>query len=185
MASPDPVNVRQIPARVCHSPTDLSTPFPHGGTALGNVRAIVFRPNIKVRTITAQEFGGAVVEAIAGGGAAVLALALRDFDADALALLFGAAAGPAGGTLVTDDVTGDSARAGRLLSTRAKKLFVSPLAIDQDPGLYLPLAIPCVERTAALAWSWAEEYSTPALFLAVPDATGRTWRHALRGDITL
>lgn len=186
MASPDPMGVRRIPARVCANPTDLSIDFPHGGTALGEVRAITFRPEVRTSFVTAEEYAGAVVEAVYAGEAAVLALALRDFDPAAIAAIFpNASTGLAGGPLIAQDVTGDSVRGGRLLSGRALKLYVSPNAIDADPGLYLPRACPYVEKTAALRWGWPEEWSTPVVFVALPDASMRCYRSGLRGDVVL
>lgn len=183
---PDPTDIRRIPSRLCINPTDLTIDYPHGGVALGELRSLIFRPDVGTEYVTAEEFGGQAVEAVYTGESAVLAVALRNFDGATLAAVFpNASTGVAGGPLIAMDVTGDSVRGGRLRSAAAVKLYVSPNAIDVDPGLYLPRAVPLVERTAALRWGWPEEWTVPAMFLALPDSTMRVYRIGLRADLAL
>ena len=44
MSTPNARDVLHVPGRLVKNPTSLSLVFPHGGTALGIVRAIVFKP---------------------------------------------------------------------------------------------------------------------------------------------
>ena len=48
------------------------------------MKDVVFKPGIRTKLVTAEEFGGAVVEGIYCGESCVLACFLRGFDDDAL-----------------------------------------------------------------------------------------------------
>ena len=63
MATAATRNILRIPGRLCVGPTDLTTAFPHGGTALGVTRALEFRFGYRTYNATAEEFGGVTTRA--------------------------------------------------------------------------------------------------------------------------
>lgn len=92
MAAASPLQALRVPgalaAEIGGQIFDFSTVFPHGGTALGLVRDVVWRRTEGRVLITAEEFGVEVVDAIYGGEVHVLALALRGWDDDGANLVF-------------------------------------------------------------------------------------------------
>jgi len=185
---PTPELIKRIPARLAYGVTDLSIDFPHGGTALGDVVLIEFDFGFTAEYITAQEFAGQRVEALYTGPGAVLGCAVRDGDKDMLAQIFpGAATGAAGGQVITAGAASATMRPGQLLASRAQVVYVSPKAIDTDPGLLLYRAMPLVAETARLRFAWNQQHSVPMLWQSLPDTTSakRTWAYGVRGDLSL
>jgi hypothetical protein len=87
VASKNVRNILRFPGRLCKTPTNLAAAFPHGGTELGVVRDMVFRPMVSTTPIHAEEFGR-TVEVIVTKESAVFACVLRSYDNDLLSDVF-------------------------------------------------------------------------------------------------
>ena len=187
MATADPRKViRGLTGWLCHTPTNLLADFPHGGTAIGEVRDAELRWGIRTRLITAEEYGGQVVESIYTGESAVLACVLRGFDDDALSAIWPtSAAGSTGHRLLKQDVVTNEKRPGSFMSSRAVKLCFSPRAVDQHRFVVLFRAIPMVEETARLQLRLDEEVGLAVMFRGLPASDGRVYECGLRKDVTL
>lgn len=184
MASADVRKVLRVPGRLCAAPTDLSTAFPHGGTALGIVRDLAFRPNLKQRRVTAEEFGGEIVETIIGGESCVLACVLRGMDNDAVTKAFlNTSAGSSSGDR-TIQYPGSS-RAGTLGSSRSFKLLFSPRDTTNHHGLILYNAIPLVAESAELQLAIGQEMGIAVVFVAYRTSTPNLYQIAKLADMTL
>ena len=161
MATPNPNQILRAPGRLVINPTDLGAAFPYGGTALGIVKAIAIRPGAKYQRITAEEYGGEVVEMVGNGEAWTLAAILRDFDHDAVAKLFGTVSA---GNVVTYP---GSVRAGRLMSDLAVKLLFAPNNPAVAPACLFYRALPLLEDAAAMSMSRAAEFGVSMVFVAL------------------
>lgn len=187
MAAPKAHNVRFSSGKVVKDPTNLSIAYPYGGTELGLVGAVLWKPGVKSRQHGAEEWGGAYVESTFIGEVAMLALTLRGFDPDALARVFpntstGAVTGRTG---IDGKVSGGTVVPGYRMTGRAFKLLLVPDDIEEDEGIILYSAIPGVEETAAMAQSITEEWGVPVFFLGAPDATGRVYAQKHFDDLVL
>lgn len=178
--------IRGMTGRLCSGPTNLTLDFPHGGTALGEVRDMEFRWGIRTRLVTAEEYGGQVVEGIYAGETDVLACVLRTWDDDALAAVFPySAAGNTGHRAIKADVKTDVVRAGSLATARAAKICFSPDSPDQHRFIVLHRAMPLVDESARLQLRLDEEIGIAVVFRGLPDASGLVSTVALRKDVTL
>ncbi len=186
MAAPDPIDIlKGVSGRLCHSPTDLAAPFPHGGTALGVVRDVKFRLLGRTRPIRAEEWGGLAVDYLGTDQGAVLGFILRSWDNDALQAVFAdTAAGGSGKRVVRGRATTEGCRAGGKLSARARKLLFSP-DDSHDPGFLVSKAIPLPEENAELRFLLPEEIGIPVLWHCIPDGSGNLYQLGRLEDLTL
>lgn len=153
---------------ICHSPTDLSAAFPHGGTEIGLFGQMIFKVTPTRAEITAEEYANQTVEIIEGAENVVVAASLREFNATAIGLLFpGLASGGPSRTMTT--------QRGALGSARGKKILLSPLSSEDQPALLLYRAVPLVDEALSLSYHLDEEWGIGAVFLGLPDATGRLY----------
>lgn len=88
MATADLQKVVTVPGRLCYTPTDLTLPFPHGGTSLGVVRQIVVLPNVNHKEVGLDPHGGEPGEVVYLGSRPRLVATFRGFDVDAVSKLF-------------------------------------------------------------------------------------------------
>ena len=184
MALADPANSLRVAGRLCVGPTDISLPFPHGGTSLGVVADVVLRINQVLRPIDAEEFGGEIVDDLIGPQNPVVGFLLRGLENDAVEKLFPAS--------VVGGVTGDRVirepgglRAGRLASTNATKLLFSPRQTAIHPAAIFFNAYPLFEETAELRFTITDDIGFPMIFRATRDGTGRIYEIAKLADIVL
>lgn len=179
--------IRGMTGYLCSGPTDLTLPFPHGGTALGEVRDMEFRWGIRTRFVTAEEYGGQIVAGIPYVGQSdVLACVLRTWDDDALAAVFPyTAVGVTGHRAIKVDVKTDVVRAGGLDTARVAKICFSPSSPDQHRFIVLHRAMPLVDESARLQLRLDEEIGIAVVFRGLPDANGLVSSVALRKDVTL
>ncbi len=179
-------SVLRVPGSLCHTPTDLTTAFPHGGTALGMVRDAELRFGQSSVPVFAEEFG-TTVEVIEAQNIAVFACVLRAMDDDMLSALFEetSVGSVSGHRVVTKEVDTDTSRAGSLKSPKAVKLYFSPKALDRHPGILLFKAIPMLEESARLQVSIGEEVGIAAMWRCIPDSSGRLYEIGRRRDLTL
>lgn len=185
MTASNPRDIAEIPGKLCVNPTDLSLPFPHGGTGLGVVRTPIFRPGITYEEIHAEEFAEPV-EYIATGQACVLAATLISWDEEALKELFwNTEAGAVSSWRGVKESAAGSNRAGFLLSSRSVVLLFSPNDADNAPMLLIRRALPMMGPAAEATLSLASAISVAVVFAGIRDASGRLYDWRRRKDITL
>lgn len=186
MATANVLNIRRIHARLVADPTNLSTAFPYGGTALGLAKEMHFRPKVRSRPITAEELGRQTIDVLYAGESATFAAVLRDYDDDALAAIWQQTeTGSTGRTsLLLKPKTG-SPRAGSLGSARSIKLLVAPTDEERDPFLILYRAIPLVEDSADLSFAIKDELGIGVVFFGIPDSSDRVYAVARKEDLSL
>ena len=152
----------RVPSRLCVGPTDLSLPFPHGGTALGIIHSLELRFITRYDEVKAFEYGGEVVVGVDCGFYGILGTLLKQCEDDALATIFPYTAIGVSGHRVVEH-PGETE--GKLASNRAITLLVSPYNPDH-PGILLPQAIPLLELPATLKFAVIEQLAVPAFFRA-------------------
>ena len=188
MATSNPRNIRRFKGRLTWNPTDLTTVFPHGGTELGLVRDLVFRFGIATEEIRAEEWGNVPTEYVYSGTSGFLVAILREFDNDAVGVIFpDTPAGAATGDQILRGAASGSgvALGGTLLSTLSGVLVVSPDSPETQEFLVLYNAIPMVEEASKLQISAGQEMGIAVVFRATPDATHRMWNIGKRRDLSL
>jgi hypothetical protein len=186
MATASPKDILRVPGRLCLDPTDLSTAFPHGGTALGVTRVAAWAGGERGVPITAEEYGGVTVEAVHSIETAAFSCIYRAWDKDALAatLVDTVAGGTTARQVWQARVQTDDVRPGTLLSTKAGILYWSPLA-DAHPGLLVYHALPMPEAASRLQFSAIEPFEIAAVWHASPDDQGRLFAIGLRDDLSI
>ena len=183
MTTFNPRDIAKFPGKLCVDPTDLSLAFPHGGTGLGVVRNIVFRPEIKYENVIAEEYGE-VVETVAVAQGCILAATLQSFDAEALKNIFwntedGAISGRRG---VKEP---GAVRAGFLLSSRAKVLLFSPDDTDRAPMLLIRRALPMAQPSLEANFRLDMDIAVAVGWAGIRDSSARLYEWKFRKDITL
>lgn len=173
MATSNVRNVLRLPGELIKDPTDLSTTAPYGGTRLGLVRNLYFRPGLEHHAVTAEEWGNAVVDVVHGGSAPIFGVTLREVDNDAISALFlDSAAGSVSGDQVIS-FRADNGRAGTLVSTKEMKLLFVPKSVLRHPSLLIRAALPVVSSETEIALRMGTEVGIPVLFYARPDSSDR------------
>lgn len=187
MTTPNARNIIRVPGSLCHTPTNLSLPFPHGGTALGIMKMPIIRPFKTYHKITAEEFGSEVVDIIDGGESWVLGAILRTFDKDAISKLFAVtgAGSQTQETYIQHPDTSGTIRAGTLMSTKGIKLLFSPEDTERHPFALFYNAIPLIEETAEMNFEISVDWSIAVLFAAIRDSNGKSVAIGFKGDISL
>jgi len=183
MSTLSAANIFRTPGRLAINPTNLSTGFPHGGTAIGvcnKIRFIISQSNPKVR---AEEFGGQAVEAVFIPSDIVLACNIRSKDNDAIETLFSSTATGASGNRVIS--WPGSTRAGMLQSSRAVSLIFTPENTLEHPAIIIYNALPLVSIASEMRLSILQESVFPAIFLGLRDGTSRVAQMGILGDLTL
>ena len=188
----------RTPGVLVKDPTDISmgAAVPFGGTQLGLTRSIALDWNVRVADVTAEEFGGQVVEKLYAGESAAMAAVLRSYDSDALASVFPlTATGSATGEKVISYELLSAARPGYRLSTLASKILFVPAApalddsdpdpVDDQPWILLRNAIPQLVSTTRLNLSLRAEWGVGVVWAAMPQADGKVYQIGKRGDIAL
>jgi len=186
MSTPNVENLLRIPGRFSHSPTSLSTAYPHGGTAIGTCEGVDFALGQGHVPITGEEYGGQPVDAVYCGEFPRIYATLMEFDPDALAALFPCyLAGASGGPSLTVDVN-SSVRAGSRLGDLAKVVVFTPDSPDAtQPWLLARRAVPMIDQTIRLAQRGNVSWGAPVMWMLTPDTSARVYNYAARRDITL
>lgn len=193
MATQNPESVMRVPARLCKSPTNLALPYPHGGTALGIVAQIAFKPNMLFVDVTAEEFGGTLVDRIYAGEEPILSCTLRGWDSDALgAILPNTSFAIRGDGRVSQDVkiryepiNSALKKPGYLMSGVSFKLLVSPIAYDFHPGIIFYNVAPASDADAEILFKDGSEFVIRVDFACLPDASGRSYNIGKLIDLEL
>jgi len=176
-------NPLRKPGRLCHTPTDLSAAWPHGGTGLGNVTAAkLYVQTTGSRVVVAEEFGE-VVETIKGGRSVWLAVSLRDWDADSLALVWSKTAGSISGNPLLSIPS--TPRAGRLGSSDAKKILWTPRDQTNGVAVLLYAAIPELDEELVVRFSVFSEMMQAVVFRAVRNSSDNIAQIGTLADFTL
>ena len=185
MATANVRNILHLPGELISDPTDLSAAAPYGGTRLGLVRNLLFRPGLENHPIRAEEWGNAVVDIVHGGSAPVFAAVLREFDNDAIAAIFldTSTGDPSGDKVINLRAT--SGRAGTLLSTKEIKLLFVPKAVLRHPSILIRAALPVVTPETEMALKMGTEATINVLFHARPDKSNRLAVLGKLGDLSL
>lgn len=184
MASPDVTRVINAPGRVCYGPTDLSTAFPHGGTAIGTTRAGKIRHFGAYHPIRDEAFGIEVRSTVWCGENLALAMILREPDDEAMALLF---PNTSTGTVSQHKVVASpgSNRPGLLLAEKAVVLFFSPDDTERVPAVILYKAEPRFEETTEYDLALDKRLETVVVFTATRDSSDRIWKRGMLKDLSL
>jgi hypothetical protein len=188
VSTPDISKIFSVPGRLSHSPTSLSTAYPHGGTAIGSVGKFTPYPRDPSFPLRAVEWGNAVYDVVEGGHDWVFTAELREvLDADALAAIFPCyAAGASGGPILTVRAGTDSQRAGVVLGASFSRVVLfTPTAEDDHPWLIIRRAVPAIQATAELALRGNDELRWPVMWYATPDSNKAVLDFGLRRDLTL
>jgi len=185
LAANDISGVLRISGRVAISPTDFSGSFPFGGTEIGSVGSVVSVPGNFSAVIEGEEFGGHVLDTVISTRGYIVAFMLRTYDDDAWSTVFPftEAGGVSGKTLVRVNPT--TSRPGSLGSAQAVSLLFYPDNPLHHPALYFKKAIPEIDEAAELASDLRTEFQVPAIFRAIPPASGDTAQQGLFEDFTL
>lgn len=183
MATSSSLNILRIPARLVLTPTDLTTTFPYGGTALGMSRETVFEFGQRQYVETAEEWGGAPTRVFALGEHGMLKCILRSWDADAIGAVWPTyVAGTSGAPTVVPDVNGSN-RAGKVVSGAV--IMVCPIARDQSPFVLLYNAMPLPAEASAFRLSRKTEAGLEVAWHAAPGSDGRPYALGKLEDLTL
>lgn len=188
MSTPDISAIFRVPGKLSHSPSSLSSAYPHGGTAIGSVGKVTPIPRDPAYPIRAVEWGNSVVEVVEGGHDWLITAELREvFDADALAAIFPCyAAGASGGPILKVKAGTDAQRAGILLGASFSRVVVfTPDNEDAHPWLILRRAVPSIQATAELALRGNDELVWPVMWYATPDSNKDVLDFGLRRDLAL
>lgn len=188
VAAPDPRNIiGHVPGRLCVGATDLSTAYPHGGTALGEIEDAVLVREAPTQILTAEEYGIEPHAAIAGGESWSLACSLREWNAEAYSRIFlNAEAGAVSGhTLVKAPGTN---RAGENLAGRAAVFVFSPRNSELHPFVVFYAGIPMVSDTANLRLALGgqtNKLTVPVVILGIRDGSDRLVEWGRAVDLAL
>ena len=167
-------NIRRVPGRLFKDPVSLTTP--DFGTPLGIFGAMEFRPNIQT-TSTVDETLSRTISTRITAEQGVLAGVLRDFDPDALALLFPNTKQGKRSLVINGRAAGSGVnRSGFDMRDRAFKLLFVPLrSVNLEDHILFYNAVPVIEETAALQLSLQNEKDLAVMFEAQPDADLRDY----------
>lgn len=165
------------------APTDLGAGAPYGGTRLGLVQAVALKYSLEGAPVTAEEYGGEVVEEIHQVQEVSVSMVMRGWDRDALAAVFPGVSFSAGGDPVIQSPTA-AFEPGDLMTSRGQKLLLVP-EDPASPGWILYRAIPYPEASGVVEFSHVRGLSFLATFHGLRDVAGRTIRIAKLGDLVL
>ena len=192
VAPPDPRNViGHVPGKLCFKGSgdtiDLSTAYPHGGTAVGEIARAECVVDAPVELLRKEEHGNAVFEGISGGEAWAIAALLREHDQNALPEMFlnVATGATSGRPLVTG--TGSN-RAGYQYSKRATTWIFSPNNPDRHPFVVFHTAFLIPEsgqRIAMRLGGATSEWSLAIVLVAMDDGSVNPYSMGMRSDISV
>jgi len=170
-----------VPGRLVWNPTQaLSTAFPYGGTAFGQVVDVAIQAFETVEKLTEEEFGEAPIETVFLGEAWAIGFSLVEFDVNALAIVFpNASVGPDGGIVL---------RGGREVGTLGTSLEGKILFAPLDPTkrfFIMRKAIPRLLETAELIHDLESDLTFPCIFHAHFDDSDQPFDFGFKEDLTI
>ena len=188
MAAASPGSIIRVPGSLVWNPTTLSGTPPFGGTYLGEVRNVRFKPNPKYREIWAEELGSVVDSFYVGEGPCEFRAVLRYPDADAITATApkAIASGSSGiHWLFRPQGTTANTRAGTSMVTRVGKLLFVPRAYVAHPMILIYAALPMLDPDLEIPLSWKDEYAVGMRFVGSPDSSGRVYDTGLRANLVI
>lgn len=187
MSAPNLAEILRLPGKLSHSPTDLTTAYPHGGTALGTCGRVALRPISTPFVVTGWEFGGAAVDVVQGGPGWTLDATLREWDPDALGILFPCyATGAQGGATLQLRAQTAASRAGIVVGASFSRVVVfTPDGTDDLPLILIRRAVPAIVETAEMALRGNTDAGIAVRWYATPDSSARIADVGRRRELTL
>lgn len=184
MGSPDVLRVINVPGRLCYGPSSLATAFPHGGTAIGTTRAGKLIRYATEKEIRDEAFGTEIRDVVLSGENYAFACILREWDDDAIALMFpNTAAGAVSQHKVVE--TPGSNRPGLLLSAKKVVLLFSPDDPERVPATLLYAALPRIAKQQEWDTAFGKRWETTVSFTAVRDSSSRIHKTGMLKDLAL
>lgn len=186
MAASDLASVLNNPGRLCHTPTSLSSAFPHGGTALGTTREVVCLPVQHRVEIRDEGWGQEIHDVLWVGENWSIACVLRQYDADAISAIFpNTSAGTVTQQRLVVGASASNNRPGLRMRSLAKKILFSPLDPDRVPAVLFYAAIPMPSETQDLNLALNKPLEIGAVFVALRHDTLGTHQMGFLKDMTL
>lgn len=186
MSAASTPSILRVPGRLIWNPTDLGQDEPYGGTYLGTVREIEWRPNVQYYDITDEVLAAVTDTIYVGQGPCELRGIVRYPDPDMLLATAPdvASSGSQGVHWFFNPSTGT--RPGTsLYDNRVGKLLFAPKAADDHPMIIIYKAMPMISPEAVQRWSRSKEYGVEVIFRGSLDSTGRVHDQGQRGAIVL
>lgn len=184
MATANVRNVIRMPARLAINPTNLLGAFPHGGTALGLARDLVFNYGYRTDIATAEEYGGVVTRAFYAGERPYVAAVLREFDNDAISNIFpNSTVGTVSGNRYVTFTPNAGNRPGYDLTGKTYKLAICPISSKTHPFVIIYYAMPALAETAKLNASLNEEVGIGVVFWAGLNSGNQCYAHGRAEDL--
>jgi hypothetical protein len=171
MAAANPLTYRWVPGSFVKNPSNTTDPPACGGTLLGSLADVVWRPVVGRHLVEYEEFGRPG-EVIRTGEFWILEANLRGWDSDIATLLFsGTATGAVfGGTGATSHPTVVK-RAGTRLGAAAFKLLFVPDNWYEHEAIFLPRAVAMFGAEVSANLDMLDERLFTVEFLGLPHAT--------------
>lgn len=165
-----------VPVRLVANPTALGSAFPHGGVEIGPIRDGEFDQGGQTRELTAEEFGGEVVEDFIVGRNSILFACVLDGIKDAgLSRIW-----PRGSPNYPGSLT-----PGYRGTDYGFKLLVAPRDTTNHPGVIIYNAYPLEEESNKMRFGIEEEFGYAIMFRGVRDSTGRVFDVDLLSALSL
>lgn len=189
MSTLDLARAMEVPGRLSFGCTSLSTAFPHGGTEIGLTHEVEVTDDLPRRLLTAEEWGGEVYDAVAGGQNVSLKAVLRAWDDDAVNLWM---LNSSAGTVTQHKVIGvpGTNRAGYQWGGRTTVLVFTPESViggndDQHPLVVFHKAMPIQARTVRLPLRLGKKWGLEVEIIGIRDSSDRISKVGFRKDLSL
>lgn len=171
------------------NPTDLGAAEPYGGTYLGQVRGIVFKPQPQYRDIWAEEFGSVTDSIYVGEGPCEIRATLRYPDVDMVNVVAPKSIQPGSSGihwLFRPGGTTSNTRAGTsLYDSKSGKLLFAPYATNAHPMILMYKALPQIATDGEIPFSIKDEWGLPVRFVGAPDSNGRVYDTGRKATLVL
>lgn len=185
MATGDLSRIRHLEGQLCINPTDLSTAFPHGGTAIGEYTRMRFNAREQFEGIATEAYGGSLIAKPYVGCRPIIRAVLRDWDPDALGKIHPNTTLASTGERSIDMNASQSGKNRGGYSPSPFILCFSPYDLENSQMVLFYRAVACPDEAEEINLSLAEEAGLGVAFEALVDATGRLGRAGIREILAL
>jgi hypothetical protein len=186
MVAPNVRDIISVPGRLSFGPSNLTTAYPHGGTALGIVQDIAITLEQPTQYVLAEEYGNQKIEGIVSGEGCAIGAVLRSWDRDAITRVFkNTALGAVTGKRRVAASTQTDPSIGIRLSGRSIVLVFTPDDVERHPMFLMRRALPAIKETSEVAMRLDVELSLPVFFYGIRDTAGLLYDWGMARDITL
>jgi len=184
MAAPDEALVFRAGGTIYLNPTSVTSPYGTSIKQLGVTHNVALSPIVRQFNITAEEYGGEVVEGVNMGRDWMLTCLVRGYDPDALAAagFYNTSTGASTGKKVLSEPGGLAI--GSLLTSKAVKLMFVPYNA-LHPGFIAYRALPNLQSSTRINYSVKRDWSYIATFRLVRDSSARHLQIGRIADLTL